>query len=642
MPRRLLWTLVILLLALSALPAGAQSRSVFWERWDVLIDNVDTATNRFDVTESYQIDFSGTFQFGSAVIPYANVENITGVRVYQGGEALRESCSGQRGTYCAERTSDGLSITYNFFQPISDSSEQFEIRYTVVGGLRSYEGGDQLWWTAVPSDHYGFSIGRSTVRVELPQGYAPREGIDPVETYGAAARVNVQGTMVTAESLGRLGGDDYFEIRVQYPHNPNARRAAWQTDFDQQRLYEERTQPLVNIGLIALSLLLLIGGLMGVYALWYSRGRDPKVGPVPEYLSEPPDNLPPAMVGTLLDEQADLRDIISTLIDLARRGYLVMEESQEAGFFGIGFKREFTFKRTDKPLDDLRSFERGFIKYFFSNRMERSLESLRNTFYSAIPRLQHELYEAIVAEGLFSSSPQSVRSMWQGLGLVLIVLAFFGTFAGAGLVESIGGALICIPFSLGTVGVAALMVGRHMPAKTRKGAEDAAKWNAFREYIRNLDKYSDVQEAVQHFDDYLAYAIAFGVDRAWLRRFSEVTNVPVPPWYWPTYRGGHWGRGYTAGSPWPGQAGGSGLPGELARAGDGGFSLDDVSGDIAGGLESISSGLSNMLESASRAMTSRPQQTSGSSGRWSSGGRSWSGGGFGGGGSSGGGSRGFG
>ncbi len=89
--------------------------------------------------------------------------------------------------------------------------------------------------------------------------------------------------------------------------------------------------------------------------------------------------------------------------------------------------------------------------------------------------------------------------------------------------------------------------------------------------------------------------------------------------------------------------GGGEMPGGLARAGGGGVSLDQMSGNLAGGLESISSGLSHMLNSASRAMTSRPQQaSSGSSGSWRSGGGSWSGGGFSGGGGSGGGSRGFG
>ncbi|MBI5671489.1 MAG: DUF2207 domain-containing protein [Chloroflexi bacterium] len=646
MPKRLVVALAVATLLLAAWPLSAQSRSVFWERWDVLIDNVDTAANRFNVTESYNIYFTGTFRFGSVEIPRQNLERIHSVEVYEGGQPLRESCSESPGTYCVQNTANALSVVYYFTRPVSDDRQQFDIRYTVDGALRIYDGGDQLWWTAVPSEHFGFSIGSSTITVQMPSGYAPREGIDPVVTYGAPADVNVRGTTITARATQPLDGNDYFEIRVQYPHNPAARVPSWQADFDRQRAYEETTKPLVDLGLIALSLLLAIGGVLGVYALWYNRGRDPRIGPVPEYLTEPPSELPPAVVGTLLDEQADLRDVISTIIDLAHRGYIVMEEEQTEGLFGIGRSRTFTFKRTDKSLQGLRVFEQRIMNALFgSNRMERSLDSLRNKFYTVIPKLQNDLYDEVVREGLFTAKPSTTRAMWSGLGTGLFVLALLVGFGGFSLVEGISPMLLCVPAALALVGLAAMIAGQHMPAKTRQGAEDAAKWRAFREYLQNLDRYSSIEEAAKHFDDYLPYAVAFGIDRSWVRRFSQLESVPIPPWYFPTYMGGPYRGGYRAGTPLrPSSYNGGGInPGELARAGDGGFSLDDVSQNISGGLESISSGLTEMLESAGRIMTSRPQSAStGSSGSWSSGGRSWSGGGFSGGGSSGGGSRGFG
>lgn len=645
MRKHLALVLAVTLMLLMAWPVNAQSRSVFWQRWDVLIDNIDTAANRFDVRESYDIYFTGTFRFGSAVIPLQNLEDIHSVEVYEGGQPLRESCAENPGTYCVQNSADELSVTYYFTLPLTDARQQFDIRYTVDGALRVYDGGDQLWWTAIPSEHYGFSIGSSTITVQMPPGFAPREGVDPVVSYGAAADVNVRGTTVTAQARQPLGGDDYFEIRVQYPHDPNVRVASWQSSFDQRREFEETSKPLIDLGLIALSLLLAVGGVFGVYALWYTRGRDPQVGLVPEYLSDLPSDLPPAVVGTLLDEKADMSDVISTIIDLAHRGYIVMEEEQTEGLFGIGRSREFTFKRTDKELDGLRNFEsRIMTALFSSNRMERSLDSLRNKFYTVVPKLQEDLYDSVVSEGLFTAKPSTTRAMWSGLGTVLFVLALLVGFGGMSLVEQISPTLLCVPAALALVGLAAMIVGQHMPAKTRKGAEEMAKWRAFREYVQNLEKYSDIQDAAVHFDDFLPYAIAFGLDRSWVRRFSKIDYVPIPPWYFPTYMGGPYRGGYMPGSPLrPFLSGTGGVnPGELARAG-GDFSLDDISTNVAGGLESISSGLTEMLDSASRVMTSRPQSAStGSSGSWSSGGRSWSGGGFSGGGSSGGGSRGFG
>ena len=160
MPRRLAAVLAVAFIVMCVVsPAAAQSQSVFWRQWDVNINNVDTKNNLYDVTELYNMDFTGTFRFGSAVIPYTNLEDIRNIQVSQNGRPLREGCSKQQGTFCAQTDGDNLSITYYFTQPITNGSAQFALKYTVVGALRVYDGGDQLWWTAIPSDHYGFSIG---------------------------------------------------------------------------------------------------------------------------------------------------------------------------------------------------------------------------------------------------------------------------------------------------------------------------------------------------------------------------------------------------------------------------------------------------------------------------------------------------
>ena len=69
-------------------------------------------------------------------------------------------------------------------------------------------------------------------------------------------------------------------------------------------------------------LILLIGGPIGVYMLWYTRGRDVETPVVAEYITEPPGDLPAAIVGALIDEHAETKDIIAGILDLAQRGDL--------------------------------------------------------------------------------------------------------------------------------------------------------------------------------------------------------------------------------------------------------------------------------------------------------------------------------
>lgn len=623
-----------------SLPVSAQSRSVLYEEWNVDIFDVNTTNNSFYVRETLKVRFSGTFRFGSRIIALDNVENIRDVRVREAGMPLQANCFGEiAGTYCVQTVQEGLSIVYYFNRTISNASQVFEIEYRVDGAIRVYEGGDQIWWRAIPQEKFGFPVGRSVVTVRLPLGYAPREGIDPIVTYGAASEIRVNTTLVQATSRGGVGAYDYLDIRLQYPHDPNARKPAWQDAFDSRREFEERQKPLIDLGIIALSLLIFIAAPLGVYVLWYTRGKDPKVGIVPEYLSEPPSNLPPAIVGTLIDERADLRDILSTIVDLARRGYIVIEERQEKGKFGIP-SSDITFKRTDKPIDDLLPFEKAIIKRIFGRKLEKPMKSLQDKFYQYIPELQTDLYEELVNRKLVVANPNTIRNLYaSGFGGGLLLLAIITFILSITALLEFTTTILCLPASLFVGALAFMIGGNFMPRKTQVGAEEAAKWEAFRRFLQNLDRYANAGVMTDKFEAYLPYAVAFGVDRAWIRRFSQLDNVPAPIWYYPTYRGGYYSRGYQAGTPLP--KAGDVLPGELARAGGGG--LDDVAGRLSVGLESLSTGLSNMLESAAKVLSSRPQSaSSGSSGSWSSGGSSWSGGGFSGGGFSGGGSSGFG
>jgi hypothetical protein len=72
-----------------------------------------------------------------------------------------------------------------------------------------------------------------------------------------------------------------------------------------------------------------------MFWLWYTRGRDPRLRSIPAQY-EPPQALTPAEVGTLIDNSADMRDITATLVDLAVRGYLFIDETKEENCWVCG------------------------------------------------------------------------------------------------------------------------------------------------------------------------------------------------------------------------------------------------------------------------------------------------------------------
>lgn len=635
---RLLHTyLVMIVMMLLALPVAAQARSFVWERWDVVIDQIETSANRFRVAEIYRIRFRGTYFFGTADIPTSRVNALTDFLVYEDGQALSQGCPARPGTYCVTRSGDTASVEYRFRQPVTDRAVEIRLEYTVEGGLRSYEGGDQLYWMAVTDDHAA-AIENSVIVVNLPPDAVPREGVDPIATYGADAETAIcasagscggvdtaqyvrfaGGAVVVARSTRGLRADEPLEIRIQYPHNPSMSVPPWQPGFDQQREFEENILPLLNLGGLLLSIVIAVGGSLAVIARYYIRGRDPSVGLVPEYLTEPPSDLLPALAGTLVDERADMHDILATLIDLASRGYLVIEESRTT--FLMISSSEFTLKRTDRGDEGLTTFEKALIRAIFSGKQERKLSDLKNKFYKHLPGLKKQLYDNLVRLKYFPRNPDTTRSTYAGVGIALIALSGFAFFL---ILEAELDlfVLFALDASIAFVGLMLLIFSSFMPAKTEAGALEAAKWRAFRNYLENLSRYATVDSATEQLDKYLAYAVAFQVDKKWLRHFEGLDQVPVPIWYYPTYRGPRWSGGYTAGTPLP-----------TSSWGGSGMSLDDVSTGLSGGLESLSSGLTRMLNDASSTLRSSPS-SSGSGG--------FSGGGGGGRGGGGGGSRGFG
>jgi uncharacterized membrane protein YgcG len=615
---------------LPAAPAEAQFRSFYWERFDVEMTLLENGDMR--VVENQVLHFSGApFSAGFGTIytgRQGNNDGITDITVREGDIEYRRSASEQPHTFNVSRESGQVVVEW-FFPPAS-GRRHYTFTYTVEGAVRVDQQGDQIFWKAIPADHAG-SIHSSTVIVNLPEGVRPqvdtRTGeplvtayVNGQEGHNVTSSVSPDGRRVTFQTTAGIPANQMLEVRVQFPHGIlNISTPNW------QRM--EQIADTLSLIVLALSIMVLIGGPLLVLLLWYLFGRDPVVGPVADYLPEPPSDLPPALVGTLIDERADMHDIISTLVDLARRGYLTMTEEA----------RDHLFARTSKGEGDLRPYEKLFLNGIFRGAESRRLSALRYNFADRLPGIRNALYRELVQENLMPSSPDTIRNRYQGGAILLFVVAvvsFCGLTAFSDGLISTG---ICLGMALAVTAVILLVTGRHMPRKTPKGAEEAARWLAFKRYLQNVEKHTNLEEATAIFDRYLAYAIAFGMERSWLQKFARVSEAPVPPWYQPLPRRPGGKRPVSGGPVLTAPVAGMPAAGGAAAAGSRPGGLEGMSRGVTGGLESMSTGLTRMLTSSTNILQStRPAPSSGGS---SSGSRGFSGGGsFS---SGGGGSRGF-
>lgn len=601
--KRFLAFFLVLFLFLAAHPpnVSAQTKVYLWERFDVDVTVLENGDLR--VVERQQINFSGApFTFGFRNIPVGSAgrnDGITNVSVRQGDQEYTQNRSNQPFTF--ELSESGNETTITWYFPPALGTQVYDLSYTVLGAVRTEPSGDQVFWNAMPAD-LGSTILDGSIVMRVPEGVSIGSTTalyGGSESTAISTELSADGRQAIFTLTQPRPAGTAVETGVRFPQGLlTIDTPAWQQ--------QEQFVDVLSLIVLVVSGLIGVGGPMLVLLVWYQFGRDPEVGDVPDYLAEPPDDTHPAVVGTLVDERVHIHDVMSTLVDLARRGYLTMEEK----------RNDFVFTRTGKSFDKLHPFEKKTVEGVFGTRQSRKLNSLKYKFADELPGIRKELYRELVTRGFINRSPETTRGRFGCWGMLAVALAVAAFFASTAIIEASFATALCPAIALGVTGIAIFLAGQHMPAKTQKGAEAATKWLAFKKYLEEIERYADLEKSSDIFEQYLAYAIVFGLERSWIRKFTAVPHTPIPAWYFPTMMvGRRTARG--------GTGEGAGIP-----------SLEGMSGGLSGGLESMSSGLTRMLTSTQTVLQSTRSSSSSGGGGGFSGGFS--------GGSSGGGGGGFG
>ena len=249
--------------------------------------------------------------------------------------------TGQR-LHVDEESKNGWTRALRIWIPgARDADRQIIIRYRVANAIRffyasSKEGAlDELYWNVTGND-WTMPIDSVHARVVLPDGIAPY----PVAVY--TGRVDQSRRMRKIERAGNIV--DFTLLRGLYPHEGMTIGVGWPAGHISSRPSKTREQLAAVVQWTPLLIPLLVFFL--AWKSWQKRGRDPKDGSyVVRY--EPVDGVSPAELGTLVDNSADMDDITATLVDLAVRGFIRIEEVTESHLLGLS-------KSTDYILHILR------------------------------------------------------------------------------------------------------------------------------------------------------------------------------------------------------------------------------------------------------------------------------------------------
>jgi hypothetical protein len=414
-------------------------------------------------------------------------------------------------------TKDGFRDLKIYIPDAADATRVVEIIYRVRNGTRFFEDHDEFYWNVTGND-WPVPIEHATATVHFPMfaaGSLRAQAFTGV--YGSTQRdamAKVDGAEAYFETTTALPMRGGLTIDVYLPKDVLKEPGALTKFF-----WFIGGNPIVFLPPVTC---------LGMFALWWWKGRDPDPGVSVAPMYDPPPGISPAEAGTLLDDSIHPRDITSTIIDLAVRGYIKIEETAEKTL--VFTNKDYIFHLL-KPREqwgaNLAPHERVMLENVFAAGPDTRLSSLKNRFYTAVPVIRQDIMAALKNKGIYLLDPESANG-YSVVAAIAIVVPF-------GILQYLGWAnffnsaillLVCVPLSA----LIWWLFARVMSAKTMKGARTRIALLGFQEFMNRVDADRLKVMPPTTFERFLPYAMALGVEHHWAQAFAGIVKDP-PQWY---------------------------------------------------------------------------------------------------------------
>ncbi len=570
----------LLLLCIVFFPAHllAQGRQLRIQKFDAEITVTPDA--QVDVTENITFQFKGGPWHGvyrTIPVEYVGPSGLN----YSLFLDVRSVTDGNGNKLKYESSRQGQNRKLKIYVPDADNSTQTVIiDYIVSDALRFFDDHDEFYWN-VTGDQWDIPIDAASAHIVLPSNASDiRTNVftGSFRSTGSEATAEVAGTGVDVNTTAPLRIHEGLTVAVAFDKGVVREPTAADKFF----LYL-RSNWAFFIPIVAFVLM---------FWLWWTKGRDPRLRPITAQY-EPPDKLTPGEVGTLVDNSADMRDITASIVDLAVRGYLVIEEQQKDHLLGLTHSKEYVFhlKKSRAEWNTLQPHEQALLSGLFSGGNAGdsvSLSELHNRFYTSLPGIRNDIFDSLLGHGYYLHRPDIVRSGYIGAGFVVGILLVWG---GTVIARSMGMAPGSFIVSGILTGAIICGFGWFMPAHTQAGARALEGVLGFEDFLNHVeaDRFNRMIKTPEMFEKFLPFAMALGVEKNWSNAFKNIYTQP-PQWYQ-----GNFGAGFypymfvsslnsmssvagTAMASAPRSSGGSGF------GGGGGFSGGGFGGGGGGGF----------------------------------------------------------
>jgi hypothetical protein len=525
--------LFIVLLITNTFALSAQPERVLSFHSEIEIDTSSTIT----VKEFIKIYANGTiFKRGiTRSIPTVKADS-SGKKVKLDYNILSVERDGKISKYHTEKRKDNIIIYVGESDVfLTEGIYNYTITYRMGGQIRFFEAYDEIYWN-VNGFNWAIPFDQVSSQIILPKGGNIIQKACYTGRYGSNSS-NCSATLLSENSI-RFNADNLRageNLTIALGFNKGIIK---QPPPPPPPTFLQKYGALILSGFISFALLLYYG------LTWLKFGIDPpKPTVIPQF--EIPNNMTPASIG-MLDKLRYHGDLITgTILNLAVKGYLKIEENTQDYVFGLFKSKKFSIHKLKDDNGELKDEEQMLFSKLFSGTSTLVLDGKYNSkIQSAVTAFKASLkkqHHGLIYQG-FNFKFWIVPILTIGAYVLLFVILAKKFFQGK------NDGVIFVLFLLSNIVfflIYQYLIRKPAVEKLRlKSLIDGFKMYMSAAEEKQIAHFNPPDLTPDIFEKLLPYAVVLGAEDVWGEKFQNLIDKSIigqdyqPIWY----TGGHIGN----------------------------------------------------------------------------------------------------
>jgi hypothetical protein len=525
--------LFIVLLITNTFALSAQPERVLSFHSEIEVDTSSTIT----VKEFIKIYANGTiFKRGiTRSIPTVKADS-SGKKVKLDYNILSVERDGKISKYHTEKRKDNIIIYVGESDVfLTEGIYNYTITYRMGGQIRFFEAYDEIYWN-VNGFNWAIPFDQVSSQIILPKGGNIIQKACYTGRYGSNSS-NCSATLLSENSI-RFNADNLRageNLTIALGFNKGIIK---QPPPPPPPTFLQKYGALILSGFISFALLLYYG------LTWLKFGIDPpKPTVIPQF--EIPNNMTPASIG-MLDKLRYHGDLITgTILNLAVKGYLKIEENTQDYVFGLFKSKKFSIHKLKDDNGELKDEEQMLFSKLFSGTSTLVLDGKYNSkIQSAVTAFKASLkkqHHGLIYQG-FNFKFWIVPILTIGAYVLLFVILAKKFFQGK------NDGVIFVLFLLSNIVfflIYQYLIRKPAVEKLRlKSLIDGFKMYMSAAEEKQIAHFNPPDLTPDIFEKLLPYAVVLGAEDVWGEKFQNLIDKSIigqdyqPIWY----TGGHIGN----------------------------------------------------------------------------------------------------